>query len=153
MKKIIALSIASLIVLVTLSFSVNAFIQHQQRTTPVQGTASSVLEGTVLDSQDEPIEGAFVRVFGGHINFGDLEFAIVLDKNYTNADGFYNVDVTAGSFTILVTYEGYLPGFRYTVISPGETQIEDFNLMKIGYSLPQELLPQEQQQRQLPMQR
>ena len=130
MKKILALGMASLIVFVAISISAGAYVQ-QQRPIPQQGSSRGFLSGTVLGSNDEPLEGALVRIFGGHLNLQDLKFAVVLDKNYSNAEGMYSLDVASGRYTMLVTKDGYWSAFRFTVISPGEPQVENFNLKNL----------------------
>ena len=128
MKKTMALAMAGLMVLVAISISANAAVQQQQAL-PTQGSSNGSLAGKVLDGNSDPIEGAIVRIVGGYINFEDFEFAILLDKEDSVADGSYGFDVSSGKYTMLVTKEGYLFGFRYTVVSPGETVIENFHLI------------------------
>ena len=132
MKKIMALAMAGLMVLVAISISANASVQ-QQKVLSTQGSSNGgSLSGKVLDGNSNPIEGANVTIVGGFINLQDFEFAITLDKENSVADGSYGFDVSSGKYTMLVTKEGYLFGFRYTVVSPGETRIEDFHLIRIN---------------------
>jgi len=146
MKKTIALVMAGIMVLVAISFSANGAVQQQKYKTGVQ-TSVGRLEGTVNDGKDNPIEGAYIRIFGGHIVFEELEFAIVYKHTNTTADGSYSFDIPTGTYTMLVTMEGFLSAFRLTVVNQGETTVENFHLISLAVH---NGLTQAQQQQQSP---
>ena len=138
-KKIIALVTAGIMVLVAISFSANAAVQQQQTYKTVVQTSVGRLEGTVNNGNDNPIEGAYIRIFGGHIDFEELEFAIAYQHTNSSADGSYSFDIPIGTYTMFVTMEGFLPGFRLTVVNEGETTVENFHLISLDRHKQQQL--------------
>jgi hypothetical protein len=139
MKKSIVLIIAIFMVITTLSFSVNANFQKQQ-----VDASFGWLEGTVKDGDDNPIDGALVRIFGGFIDIEDLRFVIVYEKQLTDNNGYYKFEIPEGKYTMLVTKEKHLPGLRYVVVSSEETEVANFNLIRIVNNIPNLKVPQQQ---------
>ena len=140
---------AGIIVLVAISFSANATVQQQQTYKTGVQTSVGRLEGTVNNGNDNPIEGAYIRIFGGHIIFEELEFAIVYKHTNTSADGSYSFDIPTGKYSMLITEEGFISAFRLTVVNQGKTTVENFHLISKAKTIHNTLV-QVQQQHQSP---
>jgi hypothetical protein len=137
-KKIIVLITAGIMVLVSISFSANAAVLQQQTYKTVVENSFGQLEGTVKNAKGSPIEGAYIRIFGGYIDFEEVEFAVAYKHANSSADGSYSFDIPAGTYTMLVTMENALPSFRLTVIIEGETTVENFHLIVLAVSRQQQ---------------
>ena len=108
----------------------------------IETPQTGVIEGTVIrrGGAREPLEDAYVYIAGGHINLSEFDISVVFTKEQTDAEGKYRViDVPAGQYTILVLRNGtgsitdkWFPGFRYTSVRPGETTIENFELISLS---------------------
>jgi len=113
-------------------------------TTRVQyATGVGVIEGIVKNwGSGEPLEDAYVYIVGGHFNLSEFDIALVATKEQTNAEGKYQaVDVPSGLYIILVLRngsgslsDGWFPALRYTSVNPGETTVENFELISLSRS-------------------
>ena len=138
-KKIILLVTAAIMVLVSISFSANAAVLQQQTYKTVEPTSVGRLEGTVKNAKGNPIEGAYIRIFGGYIDLEEVEFTVAYKHTNSSADGSYSFDIPTGTYTMLVTMENALPSFRLTVVNEGETTVENFHLISLAVSRQQQL--------------
>ena len=138
-KKIIILTTAGIIILVLISFSANAAVLQQQTYKTVVQNSVGWLEGTVKNAKGDPIEGAYIRIFGGYIDFEEVEFAVVYKHTNSSADGSYSFGIPSGPYTMLVTMKNTLPSFRLTVVNEGETTVENFHLISLAVSRQQQL--------------
>jgi hypothetical protein len=138
-KKIIVLITAGIMVLVSISFSANAAVLQQQTYKTVEPTSVGRLEGTVKNAKGNPIEGALIRIFGGYIDFEEVEFALVYKHTNSSADGSYSFDIPSGTYTMLVTMQGTIPSFRFTVVIEVKTTVENFHLIILAVSRQQQL--------------
>jgi len=111
-------------------------------TTRVQYGAC-VIEGIVKNwFSGEPLEDAYVYIAGGHINLSEFDIAVLVTKEKTDAEGkYHSIDVPAGRYIILVLRngsgsinDGWLPALRYTSVRPGETIVENFELISFSRS-------------------
>jgi hypothetical protein len=138
-KKIIVLVAAAIMVLVSISFSANAAVLQQQTYKTVVENSFGRLEGTVKNAKGNPIEGALIRIFGGYIDFEEVEFALVYKHTNSSADGSYSFDIPSGTYTMLVTMNGTIPSFRLTVVIEVKTTVENFHLIILAVSRQQQL--------------
>ena len=138
-KKIIVLITAGIMVLVSISFSANAAALQQQTYKTVVQNSFGRLEGTVKNAKGNPIEGAYIRIFGGYIDFEEVEFAVAFKHANSSADGSYSFDIPAGTYTMLVTMQGALPSFRLTVVIEVKTTVENFHLISLAVSRQKQL--------------
>jgi len=105
--------------------------------------AAGVIEGIVKNWwSGEPLEDAYVYIAGGHFNLSEFDISLVLTKEQTNAEGKYQaVNVPSGRYIILVLRngsgsfkDGWFPALRYTSVNPGETTVENFELISLNRS-------------------
>jgi len=105
--------------------------------------AAGVIEGIVKNWwSGEPLEDAYVYIVGGHLNLSEFDISVVVTKEQTNAEGKYQaIDVPSGRYIILVLRngsgsigDGWLPALRYTSVCPGETTVENFELISLRRS-------------------
>jgi hypothetical protein len=130
---------AAIMLLVAINFSANAAVLQQQTYKTVEPTSVGRLEGTVKNAKGNPIEGALIRIFGGYIDFEEVEFALVYKHTNSSADGSYSFDIPSGTYTMLVTMNGTIPSFRLTVVIEVKTTVENFHLISLAVSRQQQL--------------
>lgn len=103
-------------------------------------SGTGTLTGTVIrwgGEPREPLKDAYVYIAGGHISREEFDIFIVAKQDVTDEEGRYSFSgLPEGKYTILVLRngtgsitEGWLPGFRHTSVRPGETTIENFELV------------------------
>jgi hypothetical protein len=111
----------------------------------IETPAAGVIAGIVKNWWGgQPLEDAYVYIAGGYINLSEFDISVLVAKEQTDAEGKYRViDVPAGRYTILVLRngsgslsDGWLPALRSTNVRPGETTVENFELISLSRNKP-----------------
>jgi len=148
-KSFLAMLMAILMLAIVLGtcFTVEASNNYNKNVKSIENNieipAAGVIEGIVKNWWGgEFLDDASVFIVGGHINLSEFDVSVVVAKEQTDAEGKYQaIDVPAGHYTILVLRngsgsisDGWLPALRYTSVRPGETTVENFELISLSRS-------------------
>jgi protocatechuate 3,4-dioxygenase beta subunit len=100
---------------------------------------TGTLQGTVTDAVTfEPVEGAFVVVFGGHGGFvtGGHGGGHGPRHATTDADGHYTIDeLPVGDYWVMCGFMGYVLAHAQASIAEGETTTLDFALEPLTFGV------------------
>lgn len=146
-KSFLAMLMAILMLAIVFStcFTVEATNNNNMKVKSIKNNietqAAGAIEGIVKNWWGgQPLEDADVYIAGGHINLSEFDISVVFTKEQTDAEGKYSaIGVPVGIYTILVLRngtgsitDGWLPALRYTSVRPGETTVENFELISLS---------------------